>query len=461
MGGYGMAAKMRELTEQNMQEFVKEVEKRKIPLHSVLIAQHGNLLFEKYYAPYCRNKLQRMFSVTKSFTSLAIGLLEQEGKISLQDPICDYFPEYLPGRVHPWLAEMTIENMLKMQTCYNMTTYNKTSTTENWVRSFFQTEPTHRPGTLFMYDTSSSHTLCALVEKLTGEKMLDYLKEKLLRQIGFSEESYIIEDPFGTSMGGSGLMATPEDLLRTGCMLLKQEKGSYAARATEPRTATQLDGDDRWYGYQFWIPMEGTFAMLGLGGIINVAAPYYLVIYTEDKERADMNAGYIMQQISLYLFSKGVGSCFQGMGHLKGEMPKEGMRCVILMAIGYPKVDMVRNQEDAKRESMEDLCAVKEPPRRFVKEFLEVARLAPSAFNSQPWRFVVYENRVHVFSKQTVAHRRLLGKYNEFDFGIMLANIMIAAEQLWVDVDLIRLDNITHMDLPNNRYVISIIMREQ
>ena len=100
-----------------------------------------------------------------------------------------------------------------------------------------------------------------------------------------------------------------------------------------------------------------------LGGIINVAAPYYLVIYTEDKERADMNAGYIMQQISLYLFSKGVGSCFQGMGHLKGEMPKEGMRCVILMAIGYPKVDMVRNQADAKRESMEDLCAVKEPPR--------------------------------------------------------------------------------------------------
>ena len=137
MGGYGMAAKMRELTEQNMQEFVKEVEKRKIPLHSVLIAQHGNLLLEKYYAPYCRNKLQR--------------LLEQEGKISLQDSICGYFPEYLPGRVHPWLAEMTIENMLKMQTCYNMTTYNKTSTTENWVRSFFQTEPTHRPGTLFMY----------------------------------------------------------------------------------------------------------------------------------------------------------------------------------------------------------------------------------------------------------------------------------------------------------------------
>lgn len=124
-----------------------------------------------------------------------------------------------------------------------------------------------------MYDTSSSHVLCALVEKLTGKKMLDYMKDKLLRQIGFSEESYILEDPFGTSMGGSGLMATPEDLLRTGCMMLKQEKGSYVARATEPRTATQLDGADGWYGYMIPIPMEGTFGMMGMGGQMMLAFP--------------------------------------------------------------------------------------------------------------------------------------------------------------------------------------------
>ena len=176
-----MAVGMHELTENDVREFVKELEKRRIPLHSVLVAQHDELLLEKYYAPYDRNKLQRMFSVTKSFTALAVGLLEQEGRITLQDPICKYFPEYLPGVVHPWLAELTIEDMLKMQTCHTKTTYNKTSTTENWVRSFFQTEPTHRPGTLFMYDTSSPHVLCAMVEKITGQKMLAYLKDKLLR----------------------------------------------------------------------------------------------------------------------------------------------------------------------------------------------------------------------------------------------------------------------------------------
>ena len=260
-----MAVGMHELTENDVRGFVKELEKRRIPLHSVLVAQHDKLLLEKYYAPYDRNKLQRMFSVTKSFTALAVGLLEQEGRITLQDPICKYFPEYLPGVVHPWLAELTIEDMLKMQTCHTKTTYNKTSTTENWVRSFFQTEPTHRPGTLFMYDTSSPHVLCAMVEKITGQKMLAYLKDKLLRQIGFSEESYIIEDPFGTSMAGSGLMATPRDLLLTGCMLLKHRTDPYITRATNAQTATLLDGENRWYGYQFWIPMEGMFAMMGLG----------------------------------------------------------------------------------------------------------------------------------------------------------------------------------------------------
>lgn len=208
------------------------------------------------------------------------------------------------------------------------------------------------------------------------------------------------------------------------------------------------------------VEAEDKKAKSKLGGIRNVSAPYYLVIYTEDKEKADMNAGYIMQQLSLYLFGKGIGSCFQGMGYRKGEMPAAGMRCIILMAFGYPKVDMLRKSGDAKRLQIEELCACKEQPGRSLKELLEAARLAPSAMNGQPWRFVVYENRIHVFSKCPVVPRKLRGKFNEFDFGVMLANVMVAAEQLWIDIDLIKLDNITHMELSNNRYVISILMKE-
>ena len=140
------------------------------------------MIMEAYYQPYDKEKLHRMFSETKSYTSLGIGLLVSDGVIRLEDKICQYFPEYLPGKVHPWLEEMTIKDMLRMETCHNMTTYKKTSTTENWVRSFFQTVPTHRPGQIFMYDTSASHTLCALVEKLTGQKLLDFLKDWFFRR---------------------------------------------------------------------------------------------------------------------------------------------------------------------------------------------------------------------------------------------------------------------------------------
>ena len=92
--------------------FIDRLEEQKIPVHSILIARHGYLVLEAYYKPYERHTLHRMFSQTKSYTSLAIGLLVSEGRICLQDKICNYFPEYLPGKVHPWMTEMTIEDTI-------------------------------------------------------------------------------------------------------------------------------------------------------------------------------------------------------------------------------------------------------------------------------------------------------------------------------------------------------------
>lgn len=208
------------------------------------------------------------------------------------------------------------------------------------------------------------------------------------------------------------------------------------------------------------VESEGKKAGGRFGGVINVQAPYYLAIYSEDKEKADMNAGYIMQQLSLYLFGKGIGSCFQGMASCKKGTAPEGLHFVMLMAFGYPKAELSAPRSERKRLSLDELCAYKEKPRRAVREMLEAARLAPSSLNGQPWRFVVYENRIHVFSKRPVAGRRAFGRYNEFNFGVMMANIMVVAERIWVDIDLIKLDNITHISLANNQYVISIIMKE-
>ena len=195
--------------------FARKLEYNNIPMHSIIVMRHGKICMESYYAPYSRNTLHRMFSVTKSFVSLAIGLLADEGRISLDDHIADYFPEKQPETgVHPYMQMLTIRQMLTMRTCHDKNAY-KIGDSPDWVGSFFTVTPDHVPGTNFSYDTASTHTLGALVEKLTGMELLDYLRTKFLDELGFSKEAFILKSPDGkVSMGGSGMCATPQDILK-------------------------------------------------------------------------------------------------------------------------------------------------------------------------------------------------------------------------------------------------------
>ena len=116
---------------------------------------------------------------------------------------------------------------------------------------------------------------------------------------------------------------------------------------------------------------------------------------------------------------------------------------MILLAFGIPKTPGTRKEYEADRLAMEELCAYKEQPKTWVCQILEAARLAPSAWNTQPWRFVVYQNRVHLFSRKPLEKKGIFDRKQELNFGVMLANVMVAAEQIWVDIDFIRLENIT------------------
>ncbi len=261
-----------------IENFADRLEKSQLPIHSILLMKDDKIVTEMYYAPYKADTQHRMFSITKSFVSVAIGLLAEEGRISLDDRIVDYFPEKLPeGELSPYLSDLTIRNMLMMATCHRMTTYKAPGVTD-WVGSFFTTQPSHVPGTTFSYDTSSTHTLCALVEKLTGGKMLDYLKDKFLNEIGFSRESYVVEAPGGESLGGSGLMATPMDLLKFMYVISKEgrvgDRQYIPADYIREATAKQIDTygkSNTWeemqgYGYQFWRTTHNGFCCYGMGG---------------------------------------------------------------------------------------------------------------------------------------------------------------------------------------------------
>ena len=183
---------------------------------------------------------------------------------------------------------------------------------------------------------------------------------------------------------------------------------------------------------------QNDYKMLSLLGI---KAPYYLVLYSEEKDRAMMNAGYLMEQLSLYMYTRGIGSCFIGNPIIKKKYQyRDKKRMMVVMAFGKPKGSCYRKQAEAKRLSLDDLCVYKETPRQWMKQLLDAARMAPSSMNSQPWRFVVFDSRIHIFSKKHPSDK--LGKWDEVNFGIMFANMMTAAEEMWLDVDLIRLDEL-------------------
>ena len=352
-----------------LERFVDKLKEQKIPVHSILMARHGHMIMEAYYQPYDKEKLHRMFSETKSYTSLGIGLLVSDGVIRLEDKICQYFPEYLPGKVHPWLEEMTIKDMLRMETCHNKTTYEKTSTTENWVRSFFQTVPARRPGQIFVYDTSASHTLCALVEKLTGQKLLDFLKDRILRQIGFSEESYIMEDPFGVSMGGTGLMAKPTDMLKVGLMLLNggkdpddygKEDGrqvypkEYLDQALKFQTSTIMSSLRDWgYGFQFWKMPDNGFAMIGMGSQDTMCFPEQdmVITMTSDTQGIPNGSAMILNLIRTEIFEQLSDQPLPELGETEQKLWKEKLEKLELPVLedwGGENVSQMVNGKDYK-----------------------------------------------------------------------------------------------------------------
>lgn len=290
--------------------FVERLERHEVPMHSLLILHRDKLITEGYYAPFTKNTLHRMFSVSKSFTSIAVALLAEEGKLAINDPVVKYFPDKVPSDVHPWISAMTIRDMLMMRTCHASTTY-KPDMTKDWVESFFTTPPTHPTGRIFHYDTSASHTLCALAERLSQKPMLDYLKEKL-PELGLSGESYMLKDPFGVSLGGSGLVAVPMDLMRFGYLIYHKGKvcgrqlvsSAYIEEAVSPLTDTSVTApvlsEACGYGYQFWQNQKGGCVCYGMGGQLVILLPRYDMICVTTADTQGIGGGNQLIYDALY-----------------------------------------------------------------------------------------------------------------------------------------------------------------
>lgn len=186
-------------------------------------------------------------------------------------------------------------------------------------------------------------------------------------------------------------------------------------------------------------------------------APYYLMLYAKKTEDYLLNAGYLLEQLVLYMTTKGLGSCYLGLKRFKSE---DELEPVIAVAFGKPKKDFyeAENEKNVHRRLLGEVCCFKTVVSEERKEMMRAARLAPSSLNSQPWRFVVYENRIHLFCRKEFAASDKIKKMHLIDMGIALAHLTVAAEEFWYSPEIKKLPNISEQKFKQHEYIISVLL---
>lgn len=263
--------------------FINHIEQQKLCIHSFMLIRHGEILAEGYYPPFKSDTLHRMYSTSKTFVAIAVGLLIDEGKLSLTDKIIDFFPEYCPDNIHPYVADMNIRDLLMMATPFSYNTYTRGD--KNWVWTFLNAEPSHPAGTLYSYDTSGTVMLNGIVEKVSGMELMDYMRPKIFDHIGISESAHAIQRPEGGAWGGSGVLCSTHDLAKFALLLLNKGRHngkqliseSYITEATSAQIDNQLSSSNPefhyGYGYQIWRTRNNGFATVGMGSQMSVCMP--------------------------------------------------------------------------------------------------------------------------------------------------------------------------------------------
>ena len=264
-------------------------------LHSIMVLQHGKVLEEKMFVPDTAHILN---SVSKTFTSTAVGFAISEGLLSLDDKLVDLFPEQVPENASDTLRRVTVRHLLTMNSGHGSDpTYAIRKQNIDWIRAFMEWPLKYEPGTCYCYNSLGTYVLSAAVQKVTGQKVVDYLDTRLWQPLGIEKPKWQ-ESPAGINTGGWGLYLKTEDLARMGLCILdggkfggkqvipadwvkemsaNQVPSSPAGLNLEQMRALGMDPDGSdWlqgYGYQMWRCRHNAFRADGANGQYIIVLP--------------------------------------------------------------------------------------------------------------------------------------------------------------------------------------------
>jgi CubicO group peptidase (beta-lactamase class C family) len=263
-----------------LQAFVEAADKQVRTMHSFMLVRHGHVVAECWWKPEAADKPHGLWSLSKSFTSTAVGLAVADGKFSIDDPVLKYFPNAATNASEN-LKAMRVRDLLTMSTGHE--TEPKFKPEEAWVETFLSHPVVFKPGTRFVYNTPATYMLSAIVQKTTGETVLDYLRPRLFEPLGIVDPEWPAS-PQGITLGGWGLKIRTEDIAKFGQLYLQKGRwqktqlipANWVEQATSKQVSNGTDPDRDWtqgYGFQFWRCRHGAYRGDGKDGQFCVVMP--------------------------------------------------------------------------------------------------------------------------------------------------------------------------------------------
>lgn len=247
--------------------FLDDVKAAGLELHSFMLARDGDVIAEGWWSPYRPDRPHMMHSLTKSVAVTGVALALQEKLFAIDDKVIGFFPDELPAIVSDNLAAMTVRDLLTMRAGHDAeisgSVWRQIKT--SWVAEFFKVPVPLRPGTKFVYSSAVSFMLSAIVTKVTGQTLRDYMEPRFFKPLGITGISWDV-GPGGINPGGNGLTWKTADALKLGMLYAQQGRwndtqiltSEWVQAATRPQVA---EGE---YGYQWWIGPDKAYFAVGL-----------------------------------------------------------------------------------------------------------------------------------------------------------------------------------------------------
>ena len=293
-----------------MNAFFEQAAQDSMDIHSVMIVRDGNVIYSRWQSAGVDTVPHVLHSVSKTFTATAVGLAIADGKMALTDKVIDFFPDKLPAEVSDNLNKMTVRDLLTMSCGHDIEPTGLSGEGVDWVEAFLKHPVEHEPGTFYLYNSLGTYMLSAIVQQVTGEKVVDYLNNRLFEPLHIDKPKWE-ESPQGINTGGWGLYLKTEDLAKMGQLLLQKgewngkqlipaewvaEMSKKQVESINPGTRMEeaeakgitKDSSDwmQGYGYQMWRCRPGCFRADGARGqyIIVVPEKNAVIAITSDVE---------------------------------------------------------------------------------------------------------------------------------------------------------------------------------